>query len=411
MAIGPLRKNSKSCNNPQTPERGFCMKGSISYLKDRRQFVVNWYDEKAGRNRTITRYKGEFMYSRKIAEKCLSMIQSTYEDYLNGRGYFRIENYLGKGGTSVPEFYVEWMTEVIEPKKKPATIKGYWSYHRNWIKPFFEKNGVMLHEVTLHTLNKLLNSIKLTGKGKLNVMMALRACMDYAFRSEVIGYMPPFPKQEEYNIVEPEFDWLWEEDQMRVINAIPEPHRPVLLWLKYHYRRPGEGCALFKTDYDVFNNAFWIRRTISDRKLVDRTKTGKAHYTPCHSKFTKIARQLISENEWSPFLFVNPRSRKKEEGGHYTLESLNNIWKAACREVGIKIRLYHGTKHSSCTQFINEKGGSDTDLQVLTDHARLDSVKKYRIVGLDRKRELMEKEKVVSLDAYRTHTSPKTEEE
>ena len=376
------------------------MKGSIFFEKDRGHWAVSWHEK--GRAHIIRRYKGEFMFDRSIAEKCLALIQSRKEEHLQGRCQFRIEEFTGKGWTDVIEFYEEWLQEVIKPKKKPATYKGYRSYLKNWLKPFFKQNPVRMHEIQLDTMNKLLNFISLSGKGKLNVVLALHSCMDYAWRSKRIPEMPPFPKREDYGMVEPDFDWLWEDKQMEIIEAIPKEDRAPFLWLKYHYRRPGEACAILKTDYDVINNAFWVRRTISDRQLVDSTKTGAAHYVPCHRDFTLIARKLLNENPWSPFLFVNGRSRRKAQGGRYTLESLNNVWKAACNKVGIEIRLYHGTKHSSCTQFINEKGGSDSELQMLTDHARLDSVKKYRKIGLQRKRELMERGKILDLNYSKT---------
>ena len=351
------------------------MNGSVFFEQDRGRWAVSW--RYRGKPYVIRRYKGEFIFDKSIARKCLAMVQSRWEDHLNGDCQFRIEEFTTTGWTDVVEFYEEWLEIEIRPKRKPATYKCYRSYLKNWIKPFFTKNPVRLHEIQLDTLNKLLNFIALSGKGKLNVMMALRSCMDYAWRSKRIREVPPFPTREDYNLVEPEWTWLWEDEQMQLIGAIPEEHRAPFLWLKYHYRRPGEACALFKTDYDAINNAFWIRRTISDRQMVDRTKTGKAHYIPCDRRFTSIARRLLGENQWSPFLFVNPRSRRPEEGARYTLESLGTVWRAACRRTGIDIRLYHGTKHSSCTQFINEKGGSDVELQMLTDHARLDSVKPY----------------------------------
>jgi uncharacterized protein (UPF0371 family) len=49
-----------------------------------------------------------------------------------------------------------------------------------------------------------------------------------------------------------------------------------------------------------------------------------------------------------------------------------------------------GLKHSSCSQFVNEMGGALSDLQVLTDHARLDSVRRYAETQIARKRELMD---------------------
>jgi integrase len=202
--------------------------------------------------------------------------------------------------------------------------------------------------------------------------------------------MPPFPKLEDYGLVDPDFDWLWEDQQLEVINTIPIEHRPIFLFLKYHYRRPGEACALQWRDYDEINRAFIIRRSISARQIVESTKTKKIHYIPCHSTFYPIMHKLKKDDGLSTdFIFQNPRARR--EGKRYTNESLNNIWHEACKMIGIKIRLYHGTKHSSCTQFINEKSGSDSELQMLTDHARLDSVSKYRKVGVSRKRELMER--------------------
>lgn len=255
MKLSPLQERTKLCDNSPAQvggakERGtVVMKGSVFFMKDRGRWAVEWYHQPHKRSYTITRYRGEFMYHEEVARKCLAMIQGDWENYLCGYAPFRIEKYLNRGQwTDVTEFYEKWMKEVIEPKRKPATVKGYWSYYRNWIKPFFEKNPVMLHEIQIHTLYRLLNSIKLTGKGKLNIMMAFHGMLDFSWRSGEIQKMPPFPKRDDYEILEPDFDWLWEKEQMAVINAIPEEHRAPILWLKYHYRRPGEACALFKAN-------------------------------------------------------------------------------------------------------------------------------------------------------------------
>ena len=62
--------------------------------------------------------------------------------------------------------------------------------------------------------------------------------------------------------------------------------------------------------------------------------------------------------------------------------------------------MYTGLKHSSCCQYINEKGLSMSDFQAITDHARLDSVKRYAKTEIARKRELMER-KVIRLEERR----------
>jgi len=58
--------------------------------------------------------------------------------------------------------------------------------------------------------------------------------------------------------------------------------------------------------------------------------------------------------------------------------------------------MYSGLKHSSCSQYVNEKGLSISDLQTITDHARIESVKRYAKIEVARKRELMER-KIVHL--------------
>ena len=58
--------------------------------------------------------------------------------------------------------------------------------------------------------------------------------------------------------------------------------------------------------------------------------------------------------------------------------------------VGDDIDRYSGRKHSSCSQYINEKHYSLDQLQMITDHQRRESLRKYAVVTLDEKRRLME---------------------
>ena len=96
---------------------------------------------------------------------------------------------------------------------------------------------------------------------------------------------------------------------------------------------------------------------------------------------------------FSPFFFTNSKGRLP--GRHYQHDYLADLWRAACKKAGEKIRMYAGLKHSSCSQFINERGGTVDELQMLTDHARRESVLKYARVEVEAKRALMEKGKVV----------------
>jgi integrase len=373
-----------TCTKALPKQGGICMSGTIYFRKDRGLFVVSWYDKATKKKHSIYRYNGEFMYHQKVADKCLATIQSDYEKYLRGEGPFKIEKYTGKGWTDVIEYFQEWLE--IKKNKKPATYKGYLSFFNNWFKPFFESHPVMLHEIKLDTLYLLLDFIKLSPKGKYNVMNCFHAFMVFAWRSERVPEVPPFPEKSEYGLVQPIIRWLPEDRQMKIINAIPEEDRPIFLWLKYHLRRPSEACALKKEDYDPFNDVFIIRRTLSARKMVESTKTNTIHVIPCHSEFTEVAKRQLKQA--GDFFFQNPRGKKN--GGRYTIESLNFLWKKACKAAGEDIDLYSGLKHSSCCQYLNDKGLSFSELQIITDHANMDSVKRYGKIEIDRKRQLLE---------------------
>jgi len=59
-------------------------------------------------------------------------------------------------------------------------------------------------------------------------------------------------------------------------------------------------------------------------------------------------------------------------------------------KVSDDIDMYSGLKHISCSQFINEKGYSMDEVQMITDHVRRESVKR---VQLEAKRRLLEGKK------------------
>ena len=366
------------------------MKGSINYRKDRGYFYVQWHNASQNKTYKIYKYKGEFMYNRKIAEKLLAVMQGDFEN-----GTFQIEKFTENRWTDVVPYLWQWL-DIVKPRLSPATYKDYRNSIKNHLTPFFKANPVQLHEIQYDVLMKLLNSINRKGKGKANVMYCLHRCFDFAYRSRRIPEIPPFPEKADYNIQVPTIKWIPENRQLSIINEIPGIHKPIFLWLKYHLRRPSEAMALYKEDYDFDNDLFIIKRTISARQLIERTKTSVEHLIPCHSDFKPIINQMAKREIqiMSPFFFTCHSSRMP--GKRYTQTIMSKLWKDACKRAGESISMYAGLKHSSCSQYINQKGLSISDLQTITDHARLESVKRYAKTEVARKRQLLES-KIVPL--------------
>lgn len=360
------------------------MRGSIHNYKG--SWFVAWYDKDRKKTIKIYRYKGEKMYHKKTAQKLVAIMQSEIEN-----GTFYLDKYVKKGFSDVVPFIDKWL-ENIKNDLSPATYKGYKSYVKNHIKPYFQKHSQLsLHDIQLDVLKDLKKSLPLSPKGKLNVMYCVHTILDEAKRSRRIMFMPSFPKKKEYQLIKKPIHWLPEARQLNLLEQIPEEHQPIFYFLKYHLRRPAEACALHKEDFN--NEVFTISRSVSARQVVNRTKTGDIHTIPCHpdfEPFIEIEKQKqIKYGVISSFYFINPRAKK--DGKRYTNESLNTIWKAACKIAEEDIDLYSGLKHSSCSQYINEKGLSESELQIITDHARIESVRSYAKTEVKRKKELMTK--------------------
>lgn len=65
---------------PKIDRGGVCMAGSIVFEKDRGRYKVNWYHGSHKRTYAIRRYKGEYLYHPRVAQKLLARMQSDVED-------------------------------------------------------------------------------------------------------------------------------------------------------------------------------------------------------------------------------------------------------------------------------------------------------------------------------------------
>jgi len=361
------------------------MSGSIHRRHDGRAWYVKWYFPHLRKGVNVTRYRGLICETKNMASKLLSAMQGDVENGVSSRGLFR-KYKLGETDT-IPYLW-DWL-ESVRGNLSPATYKDYANSIKNHLEPFFKQAGCQLSEIQYDTLQRLQNSIDRTPKGIKNVMYCLHTCLDYAWRSSRIPAVPPFPR---IRVQEPTIKWLPELRQIKIISAISEEHQPIFWWLKYHLRRPCEAMALQWEDYDESTDCFIIRRSVSARKVVQRTKTGKESVIPCHSEFKQFMHRL--RHGFSPFIFTNPRSRYK--GRRYSHGVLSKMWQSGCKRAGESIRMYAGLKHSTASQMINESGYSLDQVQRAGDWKSFEAVKRYAATEIEERRRLLER-KVVSI--------------
>ena len=371
---------------------GVCMKGRIYLRGDVRlpYWVVHWPHK--GKIYKISKYLGETepMYQTsheeegdiglKKARKLLALMQGDEE-----RGVFRIEKYIGERTTDIIPYLEQWLKD-REPTLTPGGFIKYRAAVNRYLVPFFREHPVMLHEVRYDTLIKLLNWIPGSGKSRKNVVDTLRCCLKYAWRSERILALPPFPEAHLYDIHKKPPEWLPSDRYRTVIgNMVPE-HRPFFMWLYLHLRRPGEAMALRKEDYDSEQDIFIIRRGVSNGQVVERTKTGDIHTVPCVGEFKQYMREM--RPSFGPYFFTC--SGSKSEGKRYTGKLYRKYWAEACEKAGEDIDCYRGTKTSRASQMVNEEGMSMSDLQIAGDWASFSSVASYARANIARKRQILE---------------------
>lgn len=354
------------------------MKGSIE--RHGTYYRVQFYHR--GTKKWLTHYDGHPLYSREMAEKLKRRAQEDVEAEAKGEGVFRWERYTHQQTDTLAYLY-EWL-EIVRPHLAKATYESYNYAIIKHLDPFFRLHPVPLRKLNHSLFMTLLNWLPVAGKTKQNVIGALRTCLGFALKDEKIPGIPPFPSKKNYQIQIPTVEWLPEERQLAVIDAIPKKHQALFAWCKWHYRRPNEGCALQKTDFD--GNVFLIRHGFSAGEFRPFIKTGQEFEAPCHERFRPYLDNLTKG--FSPFFFINPRAANREK--HYTVYVMRRYWLRACKKVGEDIGLYQGLKHSSCCQFLNEKGGTLTELAEITGQD-IESLRHYTKTEVARKRRLMER--------------------
>jgi integrase len=364
------------------------MKGKIAYDERMKRWYVSWYFAPHKRTYKIWYYQRIKLYAEEIANQLLACMRSDEH-----RGIFSIEKYLQNKSEVIPLLW-DWLE--AEKTSNHGTHANRKSYIKHHLEPFFTKYNVALHEIDYPILMKLLNSMKLKGSTKKNVMNILRSALVYAKKANKIQTLPEFPEKNKYRITESVIRWLPEDRQLAVINAMPKEHQPIFLWLKYHIRRIGEAMALQREDFD--GEVFTICRTISAGRLINTTKTKNIYYIPMVEDFKPVYVDMKKQPIISSYFFTNPRAKNPEK--RYTKKVLDRLWKKACEDTGENIGLYAGLKHSTCSQLVNEYGYSLSQVQMATDHKTLDSVKKYAKVEIATKKALLDK-KIVK---FKKHT-------
>lgn len=243
----------------------------------------------------------------------------------------------------------EKLREVEQGLKAFSYVRELIAYRDKYFIPFFGTRDI--REIRRYDIDEFKARLPehLSPKTIKNILNALKNFFYTAYNKEIIKEISSFP-----TIHVPEFsDWKWidAETQIKIIDAIPDPHKPIFIFLFLHGCRPGEARALKIKDINFITKTIKIRRTFSLNQLRETTKQKKQNTIPVHPEFMPYLIHIAKSSLPEAFVFTHYRT-----GRPYNGETLRKIWRRALKATQLEktgLRLYDASRHSFASQLIN----------------------------------------------------------
>jgi integrase len=317
--------------------------------------------------------QGQALDSFQRALLLLSHIQHEIENHI-----FDPSKYVA---SDIKKFYFENLLDKWIADKERDAEKGQLSYSyinplkghiRNYIKPYFKGQDVRdIRTIDVKEFGRQLPD-KLAPKTQKNIINALENFFNTLLADEILVKKPIFPK---ISVPEPAIKWCNREVQDSILNAIPDKHRFIFFFLTRQGLRPAEAVAVKWEDIDLSNGIITVKRTMSYRKIVERTKNKKVRPRLIHPDVLDILKS-IPRGLPNVYLFVNPNSKKP-----YLTDTLQRLWKEACKAVGVDIELYQATRHSVASMAASS-GVSIAIIKEVLGHTDIRTTQKYSHVNV-----------------------------
>ncbi|MFH1294289.1 MAG: site-specific integrase [Pseudomonadota bacterium] len=269
----------------------------------------------------------------------------------------------------------------------PSYVSGYKTMV-NAAKSFF--GGKNVREVTRADLISYKDHLSRTntniGPTTLKNYLALfRVFLNWCKERDLLTVVPPLPK---IDCPEPKVAWISQEDQMKILEHVREPDKPLISFLMLHGTRPSEARALKCKDVNLGNGTINVHATFSVGIYRDRRKgRGSRPYdVPIHPECLSYITERVKLSLPEAWLFPNPVT-----GDAYSVRRWNKTWSLVKKELNIKgITPYQMTRHS----FASQLGAAEVPVNVIKNllgHTEISTSMKYTHPDLKLMRTSIEK--------------------
>ena len=233
--------------------------------------------------------------------------------------------------------YADAWLKRIEPTIEKGTYDPYRAAIK-WIKKIL--GDVYLSDLNYNHYLKLWTDIERSKKYRKNILTTMYAMMEDARRAGDIKQVPEkivfkrkfaIPKKLKEGVDRP--------TQEKIIDQIPERHRPIFRFLVITGVRPSEARALRKADICREREVIKIRKAFGRDGKVKDVKQKEEREIPLYQSLGDVfsAAQL----SLSEYVFINP-----DTGTPYTKNINRDIFNPAAKRAGVSIKLNNFGRHS-----------------------------------------------------------------
>lgn len=265
-----------------------------------------------------------------------------------------------------------YLADYIEEQEDRASRLEISPNHLHELKRCIREDGtfswwvqVSIHEIDAKGLSDwrrwLARERGLGPESVRNILGYFRAFEMWLYRLDLVDRIPAFPV---VPVVDHAPTILSETSQTAILQAIPAERRGAFL-AACHGARPGEIRALDVGDAEEREGIPGLRihraaKGPNSTAPIGGTETGVAAWIPIDEELCEWIQWRLDERRealrlggppWaaSTALFPNPTSRNPER--RWIANALRQEWNRAARAVGVKVRMYEGTKHSSASRW------------------------------------------------------------
>lgn len=283
--------------------------------------------------------------------------------------------------------------EEIKGNISPSYIDSLKNYIFNYYLPFFKGRDV--RDIRSPDIKEFYHQLPpRKEKTCKNIMDCLRHFFRTLYKDEIIEKVPSFPV---VRFSEQIPQWTSIENQLKLLGAIPEMHKPIFAFILFQGVRPSEARALKWKDINLKERIVIICRTFSKNKIVERTKGRNVKARLIHPLVYETLNKM-SKGLPESFVFVNPNTQRP-----YSKTRLEDIFNFARRVTGIDICLYAASRHSVATN----AAMAGVDARVIRDylgHSDVRTTEIYTHLDVMAQKQIFEKCQVEQFNKNREQT-------